>query len=130
MATLFLNFFFNAERLICNNPSFCYFLAFFGNRQGEIYYNFFYPYNSSGFKCFQAYLESVNIAEHKMVKVTTQGKESVIVEKQDLLGLQYLWQLVLDSPYPNIAEDATKYLINLSYTFLSPKLKKVFKSFF
>lgn len=76
----------------------------------------------TGFKCFKSYFETVNVAEHKM----TRTKTSKVVDKQDLVGLSYLWQLVLESPYPNIAEDATKYLIDLSYTLLSTKLKKVF----
>ena len=75
-----------------------------------------------GFKCFRAYFESVNAYEHK-IKRTGQ---SIVVEKQDLTGLSYLWQIVLETPYEDIAEDAAQYLIQLSYTLLSPRLKKVF----
>ena len=75
----------------------------------------------SGFRCFRMYFESVNSYEHKLRK----SDQSVIVEKHDLVGLNYLWQIVLETPYPDIAEDASHYLIQLSYAFLSPKLKKV-----
>ncbi|XP_057299797.1 ubiquitin carboxyl-terminal hydrolase 24-like isoform X2 [Hydractinia symbiolongicarpus] len=73
-----------------------------------------------GFKCFKSYFESVNICEHKIRR----SGPTTIIEKQDLTGISYLWQLILDTPYINIAEDATKYLINISYSFLSSKVKK------
>ena len=74
-----------------------------------------------GYKCFKTYFESVNIHEHRIRR----NGPSIVVEKQDLTGLAYLWQLVLETPYTNIAEEATQYLINVSYSRLSPKLKKV-----
>eukprot|EP00794_Sanderia_malayensis_P007934 gene7934-8789_t len=73
-----------------------------------------------GFRCFKVYFESVNDYEHKL-KVTG---SNVVVEKQDLTGLSYLWQIVLESPYEEIADDATQYLIQLSYSLLSARLKK------
>ena len=71
------------------------------------------------------YFESVNNHEHKLKKVG----QNTIVEKQDLTGLNYLWQVVLESPYYDIAEHAAKYLIQLSYTLLSSRLKKVIHNY-
>jgi len=79
------------------------------------------PIYFSGFKCFKSYFETVNISEHRIHR----NGPTIIVDKQDLVGLSYLWQLLLESPYPNIAEEATKYLISVSFTSLSSKLKKV-----
>ena len=78
-------------------------------------------FSIQGFKCFKSYFEAVNIGEHRIRR----HDSSLIVEKHDLVGLPYLWQLVLETPCAQIAEEATKYLISVSYTFLAPKLKKV-----
>lgn len=75
----------------------------------------------AGFKCFRIYFESVNAHESK-IKL---AGHNILVEKQDLVGLSYLWQIVLETPYEDIAVDAAQYLMQLCYTFLSPKLKKV-----
>eukprot|EP00795_Rhopilema_esculentum_P004483 gene4483-20726_t len=76
--------------------------------------------SAKGFKCFRVYFENVNTYEHK-IKRTGQ---TLLVEKQDLTGINYLWQLLLATPDDDIAEESMQYLIQLSYTSLSPRLKK------
>ena len=79
------------------------------------------PPSSAGLKCFIAYFETVNTNEHRIHR----SGSSLVVDKTDLIGMHYLWQLVLKSPYGNIAEEATQYLIDVSFSWLSHKLKKV-----
>ena len=55
----------------------------------------------------------------------TVDKNTYIVEKMELVGLDYLWRVVLEVPSEEIAMLAVKKLMELSYTWLSPKLKKV-----
>uniref|UniRef100_A0A7M5XH66 ubiquitinyl hydrolase 1 n=1 Tax=Clytia hemisphaerica TaxID=252671 RepID=A0A7M5XH66_9CNID len=74
-----------------------------------------------GLKCFIAYFETVNTNEHRIHR----SGSSLVVDKTELIGMPYLWQLVLKSPYGNIAEEATQYLIDVSFSWLSNKLKKV-----
>lgn len=81
----------------------------------------FFPLLSSGLKCFIAYFETVNTNEHRIHR----SGSSLVVDKTELIGMPYLWQLVLKSPYGNIAEEATQYLIDVSFSWLSNKLKKV-----
>ncbi|EDO44319.1 predicted protein, partial [Nematostella vectensis] len=73
-----------------------------------------------GFQCFRAFFESVNHNEHKHKKTAN----TYTVEKMDLIGLDYLWRIALEVPSEEIAAPAVKLLIQLSYTWLSPKLKK------
>ena len=47
------------------------------------------------------------------------------VEKMELIGIEYLWKIVLEVPSEEIAMLAVKLLMQLSYTWLSQKLKKV-----
>ena len=75
----------------------------------------------AGFMCFRTFLESVNQNDHKLKETTN----SYTVEKMDLTGLEYLWRIVLEVPSEKIAVLAIKNLMRLSYTWLSPKLKKV-----
>ncbi|XP_065657355.1 ubiquitin carboxyl-terminal hydrolase 24 isoform X3 [Hydra vulgaris] len=74
-----------------------------------------------GFSCFKAYFEDVNNDERKLLK----NGPSILVEKQDLIGLSYLLQLILESPYQSIADEASQYFINVSYLLLAPKMKKM-----
>ncbi|XP_076309376.1 ubiquitin carboxyl-terminal hydrolase 24-like isoform X2 [Tachypleus tridentatus] len=76
--------------------------------------------SSKGFRCFKTYFESVNIAEHKLRRSVT----DVIVEKLDLTGLDFLWQIALTSPWEDIAEMAIDNLMKMSYHSVSAKLKK------
>jgi ubiquitin carboxyl-terminal hydrolase 9/24 len=48
-----------------------------------------------------------------------------VVEKCDLLGLDYLWEVCLHIPDESIADSAIQLLLNMSYNNLTPRLKKV-----
>ena len=74
-----------------------------------------------GFACFRAFLENVNQNDHRLKKTGN----TYTVEKMDLVGLDYLWRVVLEVPSEEIAMLAVKQLMELSYTWLSSKLKKV-----
>ena len=77
----------------------------------------------SGFECFKTYFENVNKNEHRLKK--DQGGGTLIVEKTELLGLDYLWELCLNIPDEIIADSAIQLLLNVSYSILTSKLKKV-----
>ena len=72
-----------------------------------------------GFACFKSFFENVNIYEHKL------KKPGMVVEKLDLIGLDFLWQVCLNTPDSSIAESGIEFLMTLSYSNLSPKLKRV-----
>lgn len=48
-----------------------------------------------------------------------------IVEKLELTGIDFLWQMSLAAPEEDIAEMAIDFILDLSYKYLSPRLKKV-----
>ena len=75
----------------------------------------------AGFMCFKAFFENVNSHEHKLKT----SNQVMIVEKPDLIGMDYLWRVVLEACDEEIATCAIKLLMQLTYTHLSPKLKKV-----
>ena len=50
-----------------------------------------------------------------------------IVEKPDLCGLEFLWETCLNTPNETIAEAAIELLLDMSYSNLTPKMKKVKK---
>lgn len=76
----------------------------------------------SGFECFKTYFESVNKNDHRLKKDT--GGQ-IIIEKTELLGLDFLWELCLNVPDENIADCAIQLLLNVSYSNLASRLKKV-----
>ena len=47
------------------------------------------------------------------------------MEKFELIGIDYLWKIILEIPSEEIAMLAVKLLMRMSYTWLSQKLKKV-----
>ena len=51
--------------------------------------------------------------------------QSQVVEKLDLVGLDFLWEVCLNSMDAAIAEKATTLLMTMCYTNLSPRLKRV-----
>ena len=82
----------------------------------------------AGFNCFKKFLEKVNTNDHRMKETGstyTVDKSAYTIEKMELVGLDYLWRVVLEVPSEEIAMLAVKKLMELSYTCLSPKLKKV-----
>ncbi|XP_050400806.1 ubiquitin carboxyl-terminal hydrolase 24 isoform X1 [Patella vulgata] len=76
--------------------------------------------SEKGFACFKSYFENVNLYEHKLKR---SGNLSV-VEKCDLLGIEYLWEICLNVPDETIASNSIQLLLNMSYTSLNPRLKK------
>ncbi|XP_052274227.1 ubiquitin carboxyl-terminal hydrolase 24-like isoform X2 [Dreissena polymorpha] len=78
--------------------------------------------SENGFECFRTFFESVNKNDHRLKKEGGGGQ--VIVEKTDLLGLDFLWQLCLNTPDETIASLAIQLLLNVSYTNLASRLKK------
>ena len=47
-----------------------------------------------------------------------------VVEKADLSGMDFLWELCLSTPSEVLADDAIKLLLNVNYQNLSPRLKR------
>lgn len=73
-------------------------------------------------------MKNVNLNEHRIKETGssyTVNKNAFTVEKMELVGLDYLWRVVLEVPSEEIAMLAVEKLMELSYTWLSPKLKKV-----
>ena len=50
---------------------------------------------------------------------------SQVVEKPELIGIDFLWGICLNTPNNDIAEMAVDLLMSMSYSYLSPRLKKV-----
>lgn len=48
-----------------------------------------------------------------------------VVEKSDLLGLDYIWEICLNTPDEAIADKAIQLLLCVSYTNLAVRLKRV-----
>lgn len=48
-----------------------------------------------------------------------------VVEKGDLIGLDFLWEVCLHIPDESIADSAIQLLLNMSYNNLNSRLKKV-----
>lgn len=76
--------------------------------------------SSKAFSCFKTYFEHVNIHESKLKK----RPGVLIVEKLELSGIDFLWQISLAAPEEEIAEMAIDFILDLSYKYLSPRLKK------
>ncbi len=47
-----------------------------------------------------------------------------MVDRQDLSGLGFVWKLVTDASSEDIANLAIEYLLNMSFLYVSPKLKE------
>ena len=47
------------------------------------------------------------------------------MDKLDLFGLEFMWQIALETPNEDIASAAVKQLMRVSYSNLSQRLKKV-----
>ena len=75
----------------------------------------------SSFECFKDYLESVNINAGKIRKNTI---SHLIVDSQDLIGIDFLWTLITECPNETIASEAMDYLLKLSFLSVSSKMKK------
>ncbi|EDO35056.1 predicted protein [Nematostella vectensis] len=71
----------------------------------------------NGIKCFERFFRGVNIKEHKLVS----KRRAYLIEDLDLVGVDYLWQVVLRSS-DEIASRAIE-LIKETYTNLGPSLR-------
>ena len=76
---------------------------------------------SNGFTCYKAYFESVNVYEHRLKK----SGIVYLVEKPELIGLDFLWEICLNVQDMEISDKAMELLINMSYVNLCLRLKKV-----
>ncbi|XP_060555692.1 ubiquitin carboxyl-terminal hydrolase 24-like isoform X1 [Ruditapes philippinarum] len=76
--------------------------------------------SDKGFVCFKTYFENVNKNDHRL----KDSSGSLIVEKTDLMGLDFLWELCLNTPDETIADSAIQLLLNMSYTNLASRMKK------
>lgn len=47
------------------------------------------------------------------------------VEKLELIGMDFIWKIAMESPDEEIANEAIQLIINYSYINLTPRLKKV-----
>ena len=63
---------------------------------------------------------NINNSDHECIKFIFQ-----IVDKLDLFGLEFMWQIALETPNEDIAGAAVKQLMRVSYGNLSQRLKKV-----
>ncbi|XP_071953763.1 ubiquitin carboxyl-terminal hydrolase 24-like [Antedon mediterranea] len=72
------------------------------------------------FDCFKAYFETVNQNNQSLRK----SGPNLVVEKLDLLGLEFMWQVALENPNEDIANVAIRQLMKMYYTSLALKLKK------
>jgi len=46
------------------------------------------------------------------------------VEKLELIGMDFIWKIAMESPDEEIANEAIQLIINYSYINLNPRLKK------
>ncbi|KAK7081025.1 Ubiquitin carboxyl-terminal hydrolase 24 [Halocaridina rubra] len=74
----------------------------------------------SAYKCFVDYFHAVNLNDHKFIK----SGNSVIVDKLEPLGIEFIWHLVLECQDEMLAEDAMKLLLDMSYMSLSIRLRR------
>ncbi|XP_069185948.1 ubiquitin carboxyl-terminal hydrolase 24 isoform X1 [Procambarus clarkii] len=72
------------------------------------------------FTCFVDYFHAVNLNDHKLIR----SGNVIIVDKLDPLGMEFIWQLVLECQEEQLAEDAMKLLLDMSYMSLSVRLKR------
>ena len=47
------------------------------------------------------------------------------VERLDLVGMDFIWRIAMETPDEEIANEAIQLIITYSYTNLNPKMKKV-----
>ncbi|XP_014661859.1 PREDICTED: ubiquitin carboxyl-terminal hydrolase 24-like [Priapulus caudatus] len=76
--------------------------------------------SATGFDCFKAVFESINIFEHRLKRFSN----TMVVDKVELTGMDYLWSVALESSDEPLADAAVSYLIELLYLNLAPRLKK------
>uniref|UniRef100_A0A4W3HTX5 Ubiquitin carboxyl-terminal hydrolase 24 n=1 Tax=Callorhinchus milii TaxID=7868 RepID=A0A4W3HTX5_CALMI len=79
-----------------------------------------YEITMNGFNLFKAFFENVNLYDHRLKRQGTQ----LHVEKLELIGMDFIWRIAMESPDEEIANEAIQLIINYSYISLNPRLKK------
>ncbi|XP_075472164.1 ubiquitin carboxyl-terminal hydrolase 24 isoform X2 [Ascaphus truei] len=79
-----------------------------------------YEITMNGFNLFKTFFENVNLCDHRLKRQGTQ----LHVEKLELIGMDFIWKVAVESPDEEIAHEAIQLIINYSYINLNPRLKK------
>nr|XP_044995148.1 ubiquitin carboxyl-terminal hydrolase 24 isoform X2 [Jaculus jaculus] len=79
-----------------------------------------YEITMNGFNLFKTFFENVNLCDHRLKR---QGAQ-LYVEKLELIGMDFIWKIAMESPDEEIANEAIQLIINYSYINLNPRLKK------
>ncbi|KAM9326707.1 ubiquitin carboxyl-terminal hydrolase 24 [Gastrophryne carolinensis] len=79
-----------------------------------------YEITMNGFSLFKTFFENVNLCDHRLKR---QGAQ-LHVEKLELIGMDFIWKVAVESPDEEIANEAIQLIINYSYIGLNPRLKK------
>jgi ubiquitin carboxyl-terminal hydrolase 9/24 len=77
-----------------------------------------------GYECFRLYFLRVNEFEQRVQCRFNADPDNYHVEKLDLCGLNYLWDIILQVEDEQLAELATKFLLDISYEKVSHKIKR------
>ncbi|KAJ6662583.1 hypothetical protein lerEdw1_011720 [Lerista edwardsae] len=83
-----------------------------------------YEITMNGFGLFKTFFENVNLCDHRLKRQGTQ----LHVEKLELIGMDFIWKIAMESPDEEIANEAIQLIINYSYINLNPRLKKAASS--
>ncbi|OXB64566.1 hypothetical protein ASZ78_016018 [Callipepla squamata] len=99
-----------------------------------------YEITMNGFSLFKTFFENVNLCDHRLKRQGTQLvsvltssflcaicvflKKEKSVEKLELIGMDFIWKIAMESPDEEIANEAIQLIINYSYINLTPRLKK------
>ena len=75
----------------------------------------------NSFSCIKAYFENVNEYDSRLKK---SNSPSYLVEKIELLGMSYFWDVLMETPREEIADLAIDLVLNMSYLNVTPRLKK------
>nr|XP_023674608.1 ubiquitin carboxyl-terminal hydrolase 24 isoform X1 [Paramormyrops kingsleyae] len=79
-----------------------------------------YDISMNGFNLFKTFFENVNLSDHRLKRQGTQ----LFVERLDLIGMDFIWRMAMESPNEDIANEAIQLIITYSYINLNPKMKK------
>ena len=77
--------------------------------------------SQKSFSCIKAYFENVNEFDQRLKKTNTSNYQ---VERIELLGMSYFWDVLMETPRDEIAELAVDLVLNMSYLNVTPRLKK------
>ena len=73
------------------------------------------------FSCIKAYFESVNVFDQRLKKSPS---PSYVVERTELVGMSYFWDILTETPKEEIANLAIDMVLNMSYLHVTARLKK------